>query len=373
MNKPALLVLEDGSAFEGIAAGAPGEVVAEIVFNTSMTGYQEILTDPSYAGQVVTFTNPHIGNYGVNTQDHESTKIQAAGFVARELCEMPSNFRSSESFSTWTSRHGVVGITDVDTRALTRVLRDAGVMMGAIAHDATVADLARVKALIATADRYDDRDFVSEVATSEPFIAHFTDGIFEPRAVAQKASRPRVAVLDFGVKHSILQSLVARDFEVVVVPPDTPLETLRSLGVDGVLVSNGPGDPSQLGERLDAIRAIATGLPTFGICLGHQLLAAAFGAKTYKLPFGHRGPNQPVHDLDHDKVIITSQNHGYAVVESSMPDCLRVSQRNLNDDTIEGFAHKTLPIRAVQYHPEAGPGPNDAQSFFDDFADALNN
>lgn len=377
-SEPAILVLSDGTVFEGIATGASGYTVGEIVFNTSMTGYQEILTDPSYAGQIVTFTVPHIGNYGVAHEDIESSSIKVAGLVVRDMTYVPSNHRSALSLPRWLEDNDIVAIRDVDTRTLTRHIRDKGVMMAVIAHGATAADADEWRQKLEEHPGYGSVDYVAEVRCEEAMSVEVTDnGAEEPGEVLYKAweapgkERPHVVVLDFGVKHSILRKLAKRGLALTVVPGNTDRETIESLQPDGVLVSNGPGDPALLDDRLPLLRAVSESHPTFGICLGHQLLARAFGGETFKLPFGHRGPNQPVQDLLTGKVEMTSQNHGYAVKEEGLPPDIEVTHINLNDRTVEGFRHKSSPIFAVQYHPEAGPGPHDAEIFFDRFADAV--
>ncbi len=381
-RKPALLVLEDGTCFEGIAAGASGVAVGEAVFNTSMSGYQEILTDPSYAGQLVTLTMPHIGNYGVNTADMESSAIQAAGLIVRSISEAPSNYRSEESLPRWLDENNVVAITEVDTRALTRHLRDKGVMMAVIAHGATAEDAERWQQHLADQPGYGAGEFVDEVAHHEPLsvVVHPepTDeegaelGEARVELVAFEADsddeRPHVVVIDYGVKYSILRHLDRQGLRLTLVPGSTSLDEIRALGPDGIMLSNGPGDPARLDDYLDTVRGVVETYPTFGICLGHQLLARALGAETFKLPFGHRGPNQPVKSLATGKIAMTSQNHGYAVRSETLPGDLEVTHINLNDETVEGFRHKSLSVLSVQYHPEAGPGPHDAIDFFDDFA-----
>lgn len=369
---PAILVLEDGKVFEGTGFGAPGQTRGELVFNTSMSGYQEILTDPSYAGQIVTLTVPHIGNYGTSALDMESSQIQAAGLVVRSISRHPSSWRSTMPLCDWLTERGVSGIAEVDTRALTRHIRDKGVMAAMIVHDATREDAARYLEQLNAAPDYDEVDWVARVRSSEPMRVELSaDGALEFIPFRTEERGPRVAVLDFGVKHSILRNLLSRDLDVVLVPSDSSLEEVLAVDPRGILISNGPGDPALLDDVLPVLRALSERTPTWGICLGHQLLARAFGAQTFKLPFGHRGPNQPVHDRESGRVIITSQNHGYAVDPESMNDQLDVTQLNLNDGTVEAFRHRDRPVVAVQYHPEAGPGPHDAATFFDEFADVM--
>jgi carbamoyl-phosphate synthase small subunit len=367
---PAILVLEDGTTFEGVAFGATTPAVGEIVFNTSMSGYQEILSDPSYAGQIVTLTVPHIGNYGTNPADMESTRIQAAGLVVRAVSNRPSSWRSEQSLPELMKEQNVPGIAEIDTRALVRHIRDRGVMAATIVPGARREDAEETLAKLRDEPDYGEVDWVARVRSDEPVSVSVDDGIVTFGPIAESSS-PRVVVLDFGVKHSILRNLVERDLDVVLVPHDLPVADIMALNPTGILVSNGPGDPALLDDALPALRSLADAMPTWGICLGHQLLARAFGAKTFKLPFGHRGPNQPVHQQDSGRVLITSQNHGYAVSPESVEDVLEITEYNLNDGTIEAFRHPEKPVVAVQYHPEAGPGPHDAQSFFDEFADVL--
>ncbi|MBA2662586.1 MAG: glutamine-hydrolyzing carbamoyl-phosphate synthase small subunit [Bradymonadaceae bacterium] len=387
-KQPAILVLEDGSHFEGIAAGAPGKTIGEAVFNTSMSGYQEILTDPSYRGQLLTFTMPHIGNYGVSGADRESMAIQASGLIVRSISRMASNYRSEISFIKWLEDNGTVAISEVDTRALTRHIRDKGVMMGAIVHGAGAADVAAIVAELRDYPDYGNEDMIARVACEQPMsVVVSQDALCETQlATGLRAAevrlvalgsepvateRPHVVVVDFGVKQSILRCLDRSGFRMTLVPASYGAEQIAALKPDGVLYSNGPGDPAVLDHHLASIRQTSMSHPTLGICLGHQLLARAHGASTFKLPFGHRGPNQPVMNLARKTVCMTSQNHGYAVDPTSFSQDVVITHVNLNDQTIEGFRHRTLPIFAVQYHPEAGPGPHDADDCFDDFAAAV--
>ncbi len=387
-EEPALLVLEDGTFFEGRAQGASDASVGEVVFNTSMSGYQEILTDPSYAGQLVTLTMPHVGNYGVNSEDLESSKIQAAGLIVRGMSETPSNYRAEASLPKWLAEQGVAAISEIDTRAVTRRVRDEGVMKGVIAPEATAADVDEWLAHLREQPDYDARDFVSGVVVDEPKSVEIHDldepgdrvdgdpaqgrvefgkPVYEP----EDDFRPHVMVVDYGVKFSILRHLHGQGFRLTLVPPEVDAETVARLAPDGALLSNGPGDPARLDDRLEVVERLASTYPTFGICMGHQLLSRALGAETFKLPFGHRGPNQPVQDLSTGHVAMTSQNHGYAVDADSMPDEVEITHLNLNDETVEGFRHRDLPIFGVQYHPEAGPGPHDAIDFFEAFAETV--
>ena len=359
MAEDAILLLEDGRAFSGEVYGAAGTTFGEVVFNTSMTGYQEVVTDPSYAGQIVTMTYPLIGNYGANDTDQESDGPQAGGLVIFEPSAIYSNWRATESFDAYLRRHRVVGISGVDTRALTRHIRAAGALRGAIAPADGDRDelLERIRAQ----PLMTGLDLASEVSTGERYIVP-----------ARGERRHRVVAYDFGVKSHSLKLLAERGCEVTVVPSSTPKDEIVALGADGLFISNGPGDPDAVGEALDSIRALAAAdTPIFGICLGHQLIARAFGARTYKLLYGHRGGNHPVRRLSDGAVEITAQNHGFAVQgdESGVEDApeLRVTHLNLNDGTVEGLEHTRLPVFSVQYHPESAPGPHDSRYLFDRF------
>ncbi|MCL5283190.1 MAG: glutamine-hydrolyzing carbamoyl-phosphate synthase small subunit [Armatimonadetes bacterium] len=354
----ALLALQDGTVLEGRSLGAAGTVIGEVVFNTGMTGYQEILSDPSYAGQIVTLTYPLIGNYGVTAEDFESSKIQVAGFVVREAAELPSNWRAETGLKQLLRDHQVVGIEGVDTRALTKRLRVSGVMMGAITTEGSREDLLST---IRNAPSYSSIDFVKRVTTPEPYE-------WRP-AVGE--TRLRVALLDCGVKRNIMRSLAALGCAAIVVPCDTPAEKILALNPDGIALSPGPGDPAQLGYIVETVRRLAGKKPMMGICLGNQLIGCAFGSRTFKLKFGHRGGNHPVKDLNTGRVVITAQNHGYAVDPDRLHDGLEVAQINLNDGTVEGLRHRELPIFSIQYHPEASPGPNDSRLYFDDFVQMM--
>ena len=373
MKKPAILVLADGTVLEGTGFGAESVAFGELVFNTSMSGYQEILSDPSYAGQIVTLTMPHIGNYGTNESDLESDGIKASGLVVRSLTERPSNWQSEQGLDVWLAAGGVAAISEIDTRSLTRRLRDHGVIAAAIAPGRTRADAGAVLEELRAQPDYGDVDWVRQVASREPTTVTLQPDGRRLRKTTYEAptSGPHVVVLDFGVKYSIVRNLLERGLAVTLVGPDVTAADVFDLRPDGVLVSNGPGDPALLSTAATRLLDLAAEVPTWGICLGHQLLAQAFGATTYKLDFGHRGPNQPVLDRATGRVVITSQNHGFAVDAETVPDVLEITQHNLNDDTVEAFRHKTLDVRAVQYHPEAGPGPHDAAMFFDEFRDVL--
>jgi carbamoyl-phosphate synthase small subunit len=357
-----LLLLEDGRSFRGEAYGARGTVFGEVVFNTSMTGYQEVLTDPSYAGQIVAMTAPQIGNYGVNPEDAESRAVQVAGFALHEAPPRFSNWRARESLAEYLERSGVIGIADLDVRALTRHIRAQGAMRGAIAPVGETDDLLeRIRAQPAMAGL----DLACGVSTSERYTVP---------PVGER--RFRVLAYDFGVKSHSLQLLAERGCEITVLPAETPPAEIAEADADGLFVSNGPGDPEAVGYALESIRGMGEGgTPVFGICLGHQLIARAFGGATYKLPYGHRGGNHPVRRLSDGAVEITAQNHGFAVEgsEEGIPGApaLRVTHLNLNDGTVEGLRHMELPVFSVQYHPEAAPGPHDSRYLFDDFVSAM--
>jgi carbamoyl-phosphate synthase small subunit len=364
----AILALEDGTCFHGVAAGATGETVGEVVFNTSMTGYQEVLTDPSYAGQIVTMTCPEIGNYGVSGLDVESRAPRVAGFIVREASPIASNWRSEQTLQAYLVDHGIVAIADIDTRALTRRLRSGGVMRGAIA----AGDQLDEQALVARANaapKMEGSDLVRGVTTAAAFDwpADAPDAFgAPPRRVAKR--RLRIAAYDFGMKWNILRRLSVHGCDVRVYPAAAPAAEVLASKPDGVFLSNGPGDPAPLDYAIDNAKAlVAANVPTFGICLGNQILGLAMGGQTYKLKFGHRGANHPVKKLATGKVEITSQNHGFAVDPKSLPADVEVTHLNLYDGTVEGLRHKTHPVFCVQYHPEASPGPHDADYLFDDF------
>jgi len=375
----AVLALEDGTWYRGIATGASGEARGEVVFNTSMTGYQEVLTDPSYAGQIVTMTAPHIGNYGVTSGDAESQAPHVAGFVMREASPLASNWRADGTLRDYLVRHNIVAIGDVDTRALTRVLRSAGVMRGVIATG-PVDPMALVEKARAI-PRMEGADLVKDVTCAAPFAwndraeasgeaDHREFGIAPTRRASR---RLRVAAYDFGVKWNILRRLDAYGCDVEVFPATAPAGDLLATEPDGIFLSNGPGDPAALGYAIDNVRQLVDHgrVPMFGICLGHQILGHAVGGKTFKLKFGHRGANHPVKDLSSGKVEITSQNHGFAVDPDSLPSNTTVTHLNLYDGTVEGFRHVDKPIFSVQYHPEASPGPHDADYLFRQFLETM--
>jgi carbamoyl-phosphate synthase small subunit len=380
----AILALEDGSVFHGQGFGASAEACGEVCFNTSMTGYQEILTDPSYKGQIVTMTYPLIGNYGVNNQDIESWRAHASGFVIRELSPVVSNWRADFTLSEYLQKFNIPGIQGIDTRALTKKLRVRGAMKGFIStkeiSDAEAVDRAKNwQGLVGV-------DYVKEVTHKEAFVwdekdeqssrFNLVQGIATADARNVRDPLPAadipIVAYDFGMKYNILRSLRQQGFKVQVVPATTPAAEALKYKPAGIFLSNGPGDPSALGYAVQATKdLVQSGVPIFGICLGHQILGQAFGGKTFKLKFGHRGANQPVKDLETGKVEITSQNHGFAVDPKSLPSDVSVNRINLNDQTVEGMRHKTKPIYCVQYHPEASPGPHDSAPLFKEFRDLI--
>ncbi|HMP07324.1 MAG TPA: glutamine-hydrolyzing carbamoyl-phosphate synthase small subunit [Lacipirellulaceae bacterium] len=376
----AKLALEDGTVFTGAAIGAAGEVDGEVCFNTSMTGYQEILTDPSYRGQIVTMTYPQIGNYGVNDADVESSRPHLAGFVVREHSRVESNFRSAGLLSEYLRHWGVVAIESIDTRALVRRLRTAGAMRGVLS---TVdLDDASLVAKAQGSPGLVGRDLVREVMPAEPVVwdkslsewTHLKSSDERAEAsspAANSASPLHVVALDYGMKWNIPRHLVDQGCRVTILPGTASADEVLEHAPDGVFLSNGPGDPEPLEYAIRTIRGLLGKKPVFGICLGHQLLSLACGAKTFKLKFGHRGANHPVQRLDDSLVEITSQNHGFAVDEASLPDCLEVTHRSLNDRTIEGVAHRQYPAFSVQYHPEASAGPHDSHYLFGKFLAAM--
>jgi len=367
----AVLALEDGSVFRGLAIGAQGETTGEVVFNTAMTGYQEILTDPSYARQIVTLTYPHIGNTGCNPEDEESARPVAAGLVVRDCPALHSNWRATESLPDWLRRNGIVAIADIDTRRLTRILREKGAQGGAIVAGAG-ADPERAIELARSFPGMQGMDLAREVTTAERY--DWTEGSWslDDTAWAETPVRRHVVAYDFGVKRNILRMLADRGCRVTVVPAQTPAAEALALAPDGIFLSNGPGDPEPCDYAIDAIRTfIDRGVPLFGICLGHQLLGLAAGARTVKMKFGHHGANHPVQDLATGQVMITSQNHGFAVDESSLPGNVRATHRSLFDDSLQGIELTDRPAFGFQGHPEASPGPHDIAGVFDRFIAAM--
>lgn len=365
----AILALEDGTIFEGESLGATGRTNGEVVFNTGMTGYQEILTDPSYAGQIVTLTYPMIGNYGINPDDFESRRVQVEGFVVRQAAEIASNWRSKQTLASFLKERGVVGIQGVDTRALTRALRVRGVMMGAISTEDSKESLLES---IRNAPGYGSEDLARKVTAEKPYRWRVGDATpSEWDSVSEKEPRYRIALLDFGVKYNILRSLANLGCETAVYPCTTTAEEVLRSNPDGIFLSPGPGDPEQYGYIVDTVRRLVDKKPIMGVCMGNQILGYAFGSKTYKLKFGHRGSNHPVKDLNTGRVYITSQNHGYAVDPDKLKDGMEVAHLNLNDGTVEGLRHKELPVFSIQYHPEASPGPSDSAYFFQQYMQLL--
>ena len=374
MSQPAVLALEDGTIFHGLSIGASGTTVGEVVFNTAMTGYQEILTDPSYCRQIVTLTYPHIGNTGVIGEDEESTGVQAAGLIIRDLPLLASNFRSEQSLSDYLTDGNTVAIADIDTRKLTRILRDGGAQSGCIIAGAEVDETQALGQARAFAG-LKGMDLAKVVTTSEPY--EWTEGTWQLPATAKKAPDQRapafsVVALDFGVKRNILRILVDLGCTVTVMPAQSTIDEVMAHAPDGVFFSNGPGDPEPCEYAITLAREVMyRKVPLFGICLGHQILALASGARTEKMKFGHHGANHPVQNLSDKTVMVTSQNHGFTVSEQDLPDTLEVTHRSLFDGTLQGIARKDVPAYSFQGHPEASPGPHDAANLFQPFIAAM--
>ncbi len=372
MSRTAILALADGSVFRGKAIGADGETTGEVVFNTSMTGYQEILTDPSYARQIVTLTYPHIGNTGTNSEDEESDFVWAAGLVIRDLPLLASSWRNEQSLDDYLQDNNVVGIADIDTRRLTRILREKGSQNGCIiaGDELGDADVARAVEAAQAFPGLKGMDLAKEVSSKQSYPWNESTWKWsQGHAAIDPAEQPfHVVAYDFGVKSNILRMLVERGCRLTVVPAQTPASDVLALNPDGVFLSNGPGDPEPCTYAIEAIQQILeTELPVFGICLGHQLLALASGAKTVKMKFGHHGANHPVQDLDSGVVMITSQNHGFAADETTLPDCLRATHKSLFDGSLQGIERTDKPAFSFQGHPEASPGPHDVAPLFDRF------
>jgi carbamoyl-phosphate synthase small subunit len=369
---PALLVLADGTTYRGWSFGATGTAIGEVVFNTGMTGYQEVLTDPSYCGQIVIFTYPELGNTGVNSEDEESQRPQVKGAIARNICTRPSNWRSIQSLPDYLQQHQIPGIYGIDTRALTRKIRDVGAMNGGISTE--ILDEAELLNLVASAPNMTGLNLVSQVTT--PLVYEWSDATlpaweFHDESAANGEEAFTVVALDFGVKRNILRRLAAHGCRVIVVPAHTSAEDILKYNPDGIFLSNGPGDPSAVTDGIETTKALLSSQkPMFGICMGHQILGHALGAETFKLKFGHRGLNQPA-GLQ-QRIEITSQNHSFAINPDSLPDeFVEISHLNLNDLTVAGVRHKSLPVFSVQYHPEASPGPHDADYLFEQFVQTM--
>ena len=373
MIKPAKLVLENGTVFVGTTFGAEGETIGEVCFNTGMTGYQEILTDPSYCRQLVTMTYPHIGNYGINPEDCESNKIQAAGLIVREERVIPSNFRATKSLGDYLYEEKIVGIQEIDTRMLTRIIRDEGSMNGIISS----VDLNETTLLnkVKIAPSMNGLDLAKIVSTEKKYVW----GKRKEKEIQNNgtdllplASHPyRIAAIDFGIKHNILHQLETNGCDIMVFPGNTTADKIMDYNPNGIFLSNGPGDPAAVTYAIEMVRKLLGEIPIFGICLGHQILALALGAKTYKLKFGHRGCNHPVKNLRTNRVEITSQNHGFAVDPDSLPSKVEATHISLNDNTLEGLCSKDVSAFSVQYHPESSPGPHDSRYLFHEFINMM--
>ena len=370
----AILALADGRIFEGTSFGAQGEADGEVVFNTSMTGYQEVLTDPSYYGQMVVMTYPLIGNYGVNSEDFESDRPHLSAFIIKELSTIPSNWRSQGTLHDFLAKHGIIGIQGIDTRALTRHIRNTGAQQAVISTKPTDR-----QKLVAQANRLpslEGRDLVKEVTCKEPY--EWCEGEWELnngetffKSAPRIPSNYFIVAYDFGIKRNILRKLVQAGCRIKVVPASMPAKDVLAMNPSGIFLSNGPGDPAAVKYALKNVKYLVGKIPIFGICLGHQILSLALGARTYKLKFGHHGGNQPVINLKTSRVEITSQNHGFAVDAASLSSDCDITSTNLNDNTIEGIRHKSLPILSIQYHPEASPGPHDSSYLFKEFTELI--
>lgn len=369
--KKATLVIEDGTVFEGFSFGREGEAYGEVVFNTSITGYQEILTDPSYNGQIVAMTYPEIGNYGVNPEDVESRKPFLRGFIVKEYWKEPSNWRSRGSLGKYLSDNGVVGIEGVDTRSLTRLIRSKGAQKAVIST--TESDPQKLLRKVRASQGIVGIDLVTEVSCDNPYKWSEGTGAWRPASdtLSGVKKRFRVVAYDYGLKQNILRKLVDHGCEVTIAPSRTPPHEILSMKPDGIFLSNGPGDPAAVAYAVESVRTLIGEKPIFGICLGHQILGLALGGSTYKLKFGHRGANQPVKNLRTGKVEITSQNHGFAVDAESLGGDVEITHINLNDNTVEGLRHREHPVFSVQYHPEASPGPHDSSYLFEEFIELM--
>ncbi len=359
MKTPAILLLENGHHFKGISFGAIGTTGGEVCFNTSMTGYQEILTDPSYRGQIVTMTAPHIGNYGVNLEDVESDRIQVQGFIVREASPVYSNHRASQSLEDYLKQSKIVGIQGIDTRALTRMLRNDGAMNGIISSE--ILDLNVLQRKLDQIPSMAGQDLAKKVTCSE---------LWEWPG-NKRTNAYHIVALDFGIKTNILRQLAEHNCNITIVPADTSATDILAMNPDGIFLSNGPGDPEPVDYAINTVKTLAGQKPIFGICLGHQILSLALGAKTYKLKFGHRGGNHPVKNVQNRRVEITSQNHGFAVDPKTLPKTVEITHINLNDDTLEGMCCTNIPAFSVQYHPEASPGPHDSRYLFEAFTNMI--